>query len=511
MVQQQKLVLRKSGLTLVAGLNRISNESVLFIRETFLSVVEIFADYVSFCHGQLDDKAVHDLKIERRGLRDEQDLVIENSKQLTQRLRQHLENASIPQQGVMAADQKSLKNSNSEGNAKKQGYLFRKPESRIARHWPRRWFVVEGSSFYYTRPEEHDSSPKIVVPDVTLVSVKEVRDGDRRYCFEIVPIQGPSHIFQAEHEEDMRSWIQALQKAASIQMEKRTSLGGEKKQNGKHNDPEISPQMKEIQEVPGNRQCVDCYCDNPTWYSQNLGCLMCIECSGVHRGLSVDVSRVRSLQLDQLPTEMVVLLKATGNNFLNELLEDVCPVVTYTRHENWDRQQRAEFVFKKYIKKEFVTSFDHFTSKYHYWTLNAAPEDETKINKQILYLSEENTKTRPSCNELKPIVTLTPNLLLAKASEAGNLRLALAALCCWGADPNCELVEENQMTPLMLAARNDRTLCAQLLLAHGAKVDQKDSKGQTPLVYASLGNSTAVGCLVLLKEINQRLFIEHLV
>ena len=38
-------------------------------------------------------------------------------------------------------------------------------------------------------------------------------------------------------------------------------------------------------QVPGNCVCVDCGAPDPDWASLNLGALMCIECSGIHRQL----------------------------------------------------------------------------------------------------------------------------------------------------------------------------------------------------------------------------------
>lgn len=41
--------------------------------------------------------------------------------------------------------------------------------------------------------------------------------------------------------------------------------------------------LQRIQALPGNEQCCDCGQADPRWASINLGVLLCIECSGIHR------------------------------------------------------------------------------------------------------------------------------------------------------------------------------------------------------------------------------------
>lgn len=64
---------------------------------------------------------------------------------------------------------------------------------------------------------------------------------------------------------------------------------------------------------PGNDKCCDCSLPDPEWLSVNLGVLMCIHCSGRHRELGVQYSRIRSLKLDAIKTsELLVSWERVG-------------------------------------------------------------------------------------------------------------------------------------------------------------------------------------------------------
>lgn len=48
---------------------------------------------------------------------------------------------------------------------------------------------------------------------------------------------------------------------------------------------------------------------------------MCIECSGIHRNLGTHLSRVRSLDLDDWPVELSMVMTAIGNTMANSVWE----------------------------------------------------------------------------------------------------------------------------------------------------------------------------------------------
>ncbi|XP_019427244.1 PREDICTED: ADP-ribosylation factor GTPase-activating protein AGD3-like isoform X3 [Lupinus angustifolius] len=80
-----------------------------------------------------------------------------------------------------------------------------------------------------------------------------------------------------------------------------------------------------LRRVSGNDKCADCGAPEPDWASLNLGVLVCIECSGVHRNLGVHISKVRSLTLDVKVWEpsVISLFQSLGNTFTNSIWEEL--------------------------------------------------------------------------------------------------------------------------------------------------------------------------------------------
>nr|CAB3222749.1 ArfGAP-2 zinc finger protein [Phallusia mammillata] len=74
-----------------------------------------------------------------------------------------------------------------------------------------------------------------------------------------------------------------------------------------------------------NKFCADCLSKGPRWVSWNLGVLLCIRCSGIHRSLGVHISKVKSVNLDTWTTDQVVALCQRGNGWAKDKYEANLP------------------------------------------------------------------------------------------------------------------------------------------------------------------------------------------
>ena len=71
-----------------------------------------------------------------------------------------------------------------------------------------------------------------------------------------------------------------------------------------------------LQSIDGNQQCMDCGERNPSWAAVRYGALLCLQCSGHHRSLGVQISCVRSVNMDEWSPEHLLQMLEGGNSQL---------------------------------------------------------------------------------------------------------------------------------------------------------------------------------------------------
>jgi len=265
--------------------------------------------------------------------------------------------------------------------------------------------------------------------DLRMASVREARNAERRFCFEVITPQY-KRVYQATSEEDMNNWISAINNAIQSAVEGRgmkdvpapvtqpephsirrdigSILTGKSSsmnhghQNTNHNNAAANSVFRRttvgarpvyarsgssnFDENPdkllqllreadqGNCWCADCGSGIKTeWVSINLAIILCIECSGIHRSLGTHISKVRSLTLDinSFTTDIVELLLLIGNRVSNMVWEARLDQATKPSPQA-TREQRLKFITAKYVDRAYVEPISSTLSRY-------ATADETLL------------------------------------------------------------------------------------------------------------------------------------
>ncbi|KAG0179665.1 hypothetical protein DFQ29_001833 [Apophysomyces sp. BC1021] len=117
-----------------------------------------------------------------------------------------------------------------------------------------------------------------------------------------------------------------------------------------------------LREEPSNTRCADCGSSNPEWCSLNLGILLCIECSGIHRGFGTHISKIRSLKLDvaSFTPDMIELLRSIGNERSNDIWDPRNGSNPPCRPKpNSRRVTKLKYIRSKYVDKAFIEPLQH--------------------------------------------------------------------------------------------------------------------------------------------------------
>ena len=203
------------------------------------------------------------------------------------------------------------------------GYLFQKKANK----WKRGYYSVEDNSLFRIKANSKDSTRiQISLVNLLLATIRPARDTERRFCFEIVS-PADNFIFQADNEKDYDLWMQSVQNAiaSALNNNKTPRESGSKHTDSRNSNSDGGVSKNLVDEDSQNAFCADCGAKNPDWASINLGILICIDCSGIHRQLGTHISKVRSTTLDTWDKELLQYMKSLGNSKINSLFEDTLP------------------------------------------------------------------------------------------------------------------------------------------------------------------------------------------
>lgn len=79
--------------------------------------------------------------------------------------------------------------------------------------------------------------------------------------------------------------------------------------------------LRALVKLPDNKHCADCKRNDTRWASWNIGCFLCIRCSGIHRSMGTHISRVKSIDLDIWTPEQMESIQKWGNKRANAYWE----------------------------------------------------------------------------------------------------------------------------------------------------------------------------------------------
>ncbi|WUR02287.1 ADP-ribosylation factor GTPase-activating protein [Vairimorpha necatrix] len=165
------------------------------------------------------------------------------------------------------------------------------------------------------------------------------------------------------------------------------------------NEDTYNKQISNLLHVSGNNTCIDCNIPNTQWASKTYGIFLCFDCTSTHRSLGVNLSFVKSINMDKWNKMEYLFMELGGNDKFREMIN---------KHNLQDKESNVlyfEPVVKKYGERLKASVFEKLGLDEEEY--NSA-QNKRKVKRDRIYEPKRHIKEE------------TPNTFYDKLSEISS-------------------------------------------------------------------------------------------
>lgn len=206
-----------------------------------------------------------------------------------------------------------------------------------------------------------------------------------------------------------------------------------------------------------NRLCADCSRPDPQWASTNLGSFVCITCCGIHRGLGVHITKMRSVTMDTWTPELVAAMAGKGNAKVNAYYLATLPRGVRVPTPDTPVEELKQFIRDKYVLCKYVPEEDKgkLPVRTESTALSSALIAQTSISSDDLFRHQKNRGGGSAGAER---FVVSPSAAGRKALSLEQHLMFMSAICE-------DAVFRAELQRFIFAADNGATFKATLLAA----------------------------------------------
>jgi len=246
----------------------------------------------------------------------------------------------------------------------KQGVMNKK--SLKTGRWKKRYIVVTPTQLCCFKDVTDTGDPEISI-ELKYAVVRPRTTHDAKPAFDVVTTDGVLSLMAADSAATQEWFTHISQAIERLVEESAATRNGTAESHGDESSPELDKNkaaLLELLQRPENRLCADCSRPDPQWASTNLGSFVCITCSGIHRGLGVHITKIRSVSMDTWTDEQVAVMASKGNKKVNEYYLATLPENVKVPTPETPTDELKQFLRDKYVLQKYVPEEDKGKAQY---------------------------------------------------------------------------------------------------------------------------------------------------